>query len=53
MVNKVHRMKTGVVKVEIAPEHDRRATSKGGLGVAHGLAQHLCLWSDARRELPE
>ena len=53
MVNKVHRMKLGVVEVEIALANDPRATSTGGLAIAHGLGKHLRLWSDARRELPE
>jgi hypothetical protein len=52
MVNKLQRMKVGVVKIEVADEKERRATSKGGLAVAQAVARHLRLWSEARRELP-
>jgi hypothetical protein len=52
MVNKLQRMKVGVVKIEVADEKEQRATSKGGLSVVHAVARHLRLWSDARRALP-
>ena len=52
MVNKVHRMKARVVKVEKAKEKDPVATSKGGLALVQNTAQHLRFYSDARRELP-
>lgn len=52
MVNKVKRMRARVVKVEIAGEKERRATSKGGLALVQGVTRHLRLWSEARRELP-
>ncbi len=52
MVNKVKRMRARVVKIEVAGEKERRATSKGGLALAQAVARHLRLWSEARRELP-
>jgi hypothetical protein len=53
MVNKVHTMRGRVVKVEGAKGNDPVVTAEGGLVVAHAVAQHLRLWSDARHELPE
>ena len=52
MVNKLHKMKTRVVKVEKARENDPQVTAKAGLSLAQGLASRMRLFSDARKELP-
>jgi len=53
MVNKVHKMNQHVVKVEKAGEKERKATSKGGIGLAHSVAQRMRLWSDVKKDVPE